>query len=101
MFHARVWTPCAPRVVWRFTTWLEVQAAAWGLTWTRKRTCWPAFGSVTLAEKEIWLFVHPSNWVTSGRDWNDVSGRLPVCATLVGTFGGRPKSGGVNSSPYV
>src|SRR5262245_50876564 len=99
MFQARVWVPWALKLVWSDVTWFAwVHWAFSGLIWMRNRTCWAALGSVTSAEKEIWLFVHPSNWVVSAFDWRAVSVRLPACATFAGSLGGRPKSGGVKRS---
>src|SRR6185295_152575 len=64
-------------------------------TRARKRTCWPASGSVTFAWNWTRLLVQPSYWFVSATDWSAVSGRLPIWVTPVGALGGRPKLGGV------
>src|SRR5687768_69639 len=100
MVHVSDLTPWAPSGVCRVTTWEDVhEVTDCGFTWTRQRTCWPASGSVTFAEKVIWLLVQPLNWVSSARACSSVSGRLPVCRMSVGRNGGDPKFGGVYSSP--
>ena len=45
------------------------------------------------------MFVQPATSFGSASAWSDVSGRLPACVRFAGGFGGRPKFGGVNSSP--
>src|SRR5687767_11867562 len=102
MVYVSCLSPWAPSGVCRVVIWFAcVHWAFWGFTWTMKRTFWPALGSVTVALKAICWLVQPSVCVESAWDWSDDAAWLPVWATSVGALGGTPKSGGVNSSPYV